>query len=203
MSTFKKLLFLALVTFAAFAQEGGHLDSSLDLSGVILLNEDGTPRCKVGGPYGRHLPPERFADFFANADGFPEELRKCGEEDVLYAHMVLSPEEIRRAEIVSANKAVTLFGGAAIATFHALGSCAVVKYDHSAVFDVKKAYLLGLVTIAGGNALAANLFFSSKQLWVKAKTAVYTKSFIFAGAISAFAYFACRIESEPKASLIQ
>ncbi len=194
MKFFFKILLLALFAFQTVAQDAGEAP-------VILLNEDGTPRCKVGGPYGRHLPPERFADFFANADGFPEELRKCGEEDVLYAHMVLSPEEIRWAALLSESQAAILIGGAVLMGVNAVGSC-LIGFNYK-LPDAKAMLPLGIFAVLSGTSLASNIIHLSGQLGAKAMTPIFIEGLALAGVTSAMAYFLCRrnVESAGKFDL--
>ncbi len=67
----------------------------------LLLNRDGTPRCQIGPATVAHLDLEdgRLADFVEEGEA-PQE---CNTSDVLYAHLVLAPEEPRIAAI-SLNK---------------------------------------------------------------------------------------------------
>ena len=55
------------------------------VEGVVLLSEDGTPRCRIG-----KLPSEDLGIGLDNLDA----LEECDESDELYAHTILESEEI-------------------------------------------------------------------------------------------------------------
>ena len=73
---------------------------------LLLFDEEGRPRCRVGQNYGEYLSSEKFKDFVREGD-FAGDLRECGREDALYAGLVLAPEDIHIAGPVSDTTAVT------------------------------------------------------------------------------------------------
>ena len=88
--------------YVAPSQANGE-ESSSQIAAVILLNEDGRPRCQIRNS--EYLSSERFEDFVLN-DPETEQaidelnsLRTCDDGDELYARFVLDPQEISIAGV--------------------------------------------------------------------------------------------------------
>ena len=92
-------------------------ESVLQAENVILLNENGTPRCFVGERPGEYLMAEQLD---------VDTLRECDEDDELYARIIFGAEEIS----LGVAPAPTAALGKALAISTALGfgtSCGIIS----------------------------------------------------------------------------
>ena len=143
MSFEKKFVFLFCVGFFSLAQT-----NASQIVAAILLNEDGSPRCKIVQEEHDVFSSERFDDFVGTnpqaEDALDEldTLRECDDGDELYAEVVLNPQDIQMTGMPSPRyltpTLLSIFG---------LASCADAIYrlgreDENYVHDVihKAAY---------------------------------------------------------------
>ena len=102
MSFEKKFAFLFCVGFLGLVQV-----NASQIVAAVLLNEDGSPRCKIVQEEHDVFSSERFDDFVetnAQAEDALDELdalRECDSGDELYAEFVLNPQEISIAGVPS------------------------------------------------------------------------------------------------------
>ncbi len=96
--------------------------SALQVEAAILLDEGGTPRCRIGEWPSEHLTPKQLGEFYGEGSQLGpaalDQLRECDENDELYAQIALNPEEIQIAGIPSPTKGMlVLFLGAGVINF--------------------------------------------------------------------------------------
>ena len=81
-------VFIALVLGSPLAYPGE--------KALLLFDREGGPRCHISGKYKDYLASERI-EGFVREGALTEDLRECGQEDALYAGLVLGLEDIQMA----------------------------------------------------------------------------------------------------------
>ena len=164
---FSLSLLLSLTSANAYVSQNLE-GEELQVKSVILLNEDGTPRCRMG----------EEVDHYAATN-----LRECDESDQLFAGV---GEEIRYGALSPSVIGKTLLVGTALGT---ATSClmigAIKSFDlEGAIHSIGASTLLVLISVGG----VVGLLTATSYIGGTAVTPVFTafSSFLFGGASGTF-----------------
>ncbi len=117
---FSLAMLLSLASANAYTLEQPQLPEQIEAA--ILLNEDGTPRCRIGSA--------------AELDASLDSLRECDERDELYARTIFGDEDINFAMAVGPEKigemVGVMIGTGIIATVF---TCALFPLSNYLLFD--------------------------------------------------------------------
>ncbi len=105
--------------------------SSLRVETAILMDENGTPRCRIGKHPSEYLTAEQLGEFYREeaAVATLDALEECDQSDELYARVALQAEEMNLA---GAAAPTSLVGGLALSwlanlTLGVVGGCVSFK----------------------------------------------------------------------------